>query len=171
MSAALVWLFTAALALGVPVNWKVAGKPTISFSTTGVSGIFKTFSGTLLFDEANPTTSRFDVSIEVASINTGNGLQNKHAKSAEWFDAAAHPLIRFVSKKVVKAGAGYQAVGDLHLHGIAKEVVLPFQFKSSGSSGVFSGSFTINRNDFKIGKPGGMVGESIKVNVNIPVKK
>ncbi|MEO5891027.1 MAG: YceI family protein [Ferruginibacter sp.] len=158
-------------AFTLPTTWKIADKFNINFATTGVSGIFKTFTGNVVFDEQNPATSKFDISIDILSINTGNGMQNKHAKSAEWFDASRYPVIKFTSKKIVKTGVGYTAIGDLQLHGISREVSLPFTFKRGGNGGTFEGAFNINRNDFKIGEPGGEVGEVIKVNVSVPVVK
>jgi polyisoprenoid-binding protein YceI len=168
---AALFVLSGLFAFTLQTNWKVANGYNISFATSGVSGIFKTFTGTIIFDEQNIATSKFDITIDINSINTGNGMQNKHAKGAEWFDAAKYPSIKFTSKKIVKAGAGYTASGTLQLHGIAKEVNLPFTFKKTGNGGIFEGSFNISRNDFKIGEPGGEVGEFLKVNVSVPVIK
>ncbi|HEX2605981.1 MAG TPA: YceI family protein [Flavisolibacter sp.] len=168
---ALIATLSTLFAFTLPVNWEIAPKYNLSFSTNGVSGIFKTFTGSIVFDEQNGAASRFDVSIDVNSINTGNGMQNKHAKSADWFDAAKYPQIRFVSKKIVKTNATYQVTGDLSLHGITREVTFPFTFLKNGGGATFGGLFTINRNDFKIGTPGGEVGEVIKLAVSVPVVK
>jgi len=154
-----------------PINWQIGTGYSIKFSSADASGIFKTFKGNIVFDEQNPAASKFDVTIDVASINTGNGLQNKHAKEEEWFDAAKYPVIKFTSKKIAKAGTGYQVTGDLEIKGVKKEISFPFTFKAAGSAGTFAGTFTVNRNDFHIGKPGGDVGESIKVEVSVPVVK
>lgn len=158
-------------AMTLPVNWQIGAKYSIAFSTSGVSGIFKTFSGNISFDDANLQTSRFDVTIDVNSINTGNGMQNKHAKGADWFDAAKYPSIRFTSKKFVKSGSNFQVTGDLQMHGVTKEITIPFQFSKNGSSGTFTGTFNVNRNDFKIGKGGGDVGDVVKLTVSVPVTK
>ena len=166
-----IFLLATIFAFTVPSPWKIADKYNISFVTSGVSGIFKGFTGNVVFEEQNLAASKFDINIDINSINTGNGMQNKHAKSAEWFDASKYPSIRFVSKKIVKTGTGYAATGDLQLHGITKEISLPFVFSRTGNGGNFEGSFNVNRNDFKIGAPGGEVGESIKVNVSVPVIK
>jgi len=101
----------------------------------------------------------------------GNGLQNKHAKSDEWFDATKYPTIKYTSQKIVKAGNGYQVTGDLEIHGVKKPVVIPFTFKKTGNSGAFAGTFTVNRSDYKIGKPGGDVAEQIKLDISVPVTK
>src|SRR5690349_9663783 len=132
-------------AFTLPQNWAIADKYNITFTTSGVSGIFKNFSGNIIFDEQNVGASKFDVAIEVASINTGNGMQNKHAKSSEWFDASKYPVIKFVSKKLVKSGAAYFVTGDLQMHGITKEQTIPFNFKKSGSGAQFQGTFNVNR--------------------------
>jgi polyisoprenoid-binding protein YceI len=156
--------------LSVP-GWKIADGYSIAFSNSDAGGVFKDFKGTVLFDEQNPAAGKFDVAIDAASINTGNGLQNKHAKSDEWLDAAKYPTIHFVSTAIAKNGAGYQVTGDLDLHGVKKSVSIPFTFKRTTSGGAFTGSFTVNRGDFKIGKPGGDVGEQIKLDISVPVTK
>jgi len=152
-------------------GWQIAEGYSIGFSSDDAGGIFKDFKGSLSFDEQNPGASKFDVVIDVASINTGNGLQNKHAKSDEWFDAAKYPQIHFVSRTIAKAGNGFQVTGDLTVHGVTKPETIPFTFKKTAQGGLFAGSFTVNRNDFKIGKPGGEVGEQIKLDISVPVTK
>jgi polyisoprenoid-binding protein YceI len=151
--------------------WKIADKYNITFSSNEAGGIFKTFKGSIAFDEQNLAVSNFDVTIDVASINTGNGLQNKHAKSDEWFDATKYPVIHYVSKKIVKTGNTYQVTGDLEIHGVKKEFTIPFTFKRTGNTATFNGTFNVNRNDFHIGKPGGDVSDIIKVEVAVPVTK
>jgi len=152
-------------------SWQIAEGYSIAFSSDDASGIFKGFKGNIAFDEQNPAASKFDVTIDVATINTGNGLQNKHAKSDEWFDAAKYPQMHFVSQKIAKAGNGYQVTGDLEIHGVKKAVTVPFTFKKTATGGVFASTFTMNRNDFKLGKPGGDVGEQIKLDISVPVTK
>ena len=155
----------------VATNWKIADGYSIGFSSNDAGGVFKTFSGTIVFDEQNPAASKFDVTIDAASINTGNGLQNKHAKSDEWFDVAKYPQIRYTSRSFTKAGSGYQVVGDLDLHGVKKPVTIPFTFLKTDKGATFTGSFTVNRSDFKVGKPGGDVAEQVKVDISVPVTK
>ena len=155
----------------VATNYKIADGYNIEFSSSDAGGIFKTFTGTIAFDDQNPAASKFDVTIDAASINTGNGLQNKHARSDEWFDVAKYPQIRYTSRSFTRTGSAYQVTGDLQLHGVTKSVVIPFTFQKSAAGGTFTGSFTVNRNDFKLGKPGGDVGEQIKIDIKVPVTK
>ena len=172
LSMAALLFLAAAFAFVQAGIWQISDKYNIHFTGGGeIGGIFKTFKGAIVFDENNLPAANFDVSIDVASINTGNGLMNTHAKSAEWFDAAKYPVINFRSKKIVKSGAGYQVTGDLDIHGVKKEMTLPFSFQNKGATATFNGSFIVNRNDFHIGKPGGDVDNNIKLEIMVPVVK
>jgi polyisoprenoid-binding protein YceI len=152
-------------------NWQIVDGYSIAFSSNEASGIFKDFKGSLAFDDQDPAASQFSVVIDVASINTGNGLQNKHAKSDEWLDATKYPVIKFDSRKITKAGTGYKVEGDLEIHGVKKQVAIPFNFQKTAKGAVFTGTFSVNRNDFKIGKPGGDVDDVIKLDISVPVIK
>ncbi|MDR3713600.1 MAG: YceI family protein [Puia sp.] len=169
--AALILLAGSAFTFIAAQNWNIADGYSVGFTSDDASGIFKGLKGTVAFDEQNPGASKFDVTVDVASINTGNGLQNKHARSDEWFDAAKYPVIHFSSRQVVKAGNAYEVTGDLDIHGVKKQVVIPFNFQKAAAGGVFTGKFTVNRNDYNLGKPGGDVGEVIKIDLSVPVSK
>ena len=171
VSAAAILALAGVFAFTLAQGWQATDKYSIGFSSNDAGGVFKKFTGNIAFDEQNPAASAFDVTIDINSINTGNGLQNKHAKSDEWFDAAKYPVAKFVSKKIVKTAGGFQVTGDLDMHGVKKELTFPFTFRRSGNSGEFKGSFNINRSDFHIGKPGGDVAEVIKVDITVPVVK
>jgi polyisoprenoid-binding protein YceI len=170
VAAALILAGSAFTFLAAPA-WQIAEGYSITFSSADADGIFKDFKGSLLFDEQNPGAGKFDVALDVASINTGNGLQNKHAKSDEWFDVAKYPQIHFVSRSITRTAGGYQVTGDLEMHGVKQPVTIPFTFKKTAQGGTFTGSFTINRNDYKLGKPGSDVGEQIKLDISVPVMK
>jgi len=150
-------------------DWNIGSNYAIRFSTSSdpASGVFSGLKGSLSFDEKNLATSKFDVAVDVSTINTGNGMQNTHAKSAQWFDAEKFPVIKFTSTEITKTSAGYQAKGTLDMHGVQKEIVIPFTFKDN----TFSGSFEVNRTDFKINPDNKKAGEVIKLEVSVPVTK
>jgi polyisoprenoid-binding protein YceI len=152
-------------------TWQIGSNYSVQFSFSQASGIFKDIKGSIVFDEQNLNNAKFNVNVDAGSLNTGNALMNKHAKSDEWFDAAKYPTITFASKKIIKNGASYQATGDLTVHGVTKEVTIPFNFKRAGNSASFTGNFSIKRSDFSVGKPGGEVDENIKINLSVPVIK
>ena len=152
-------------------SWKINSNYSIQFSNSDVSGAFKKFSGTIKFDETDLAGSRFDVTIDVNSINTGNGLMNKHAKGADWFDAAKYPSIKFNSAKIEKSGSQYLVTGQLEIKDVKKEISFPFTFAKSGNGGTFNAKFTINKNDYNVGKKGDDVGETLQMEISVPVTK
>src|SRR5450432_1169662 len=166
---AVVILAASAFTLITSSPWQIADGYSVAFSCNEAAGEFRDFKGTIAFDETQTTLSKFDVTIDVNSINTGNGLQNKHAKSDEWFDAAKYPSIHYNSQKIVKTAGGYSSTGELEMHGVKKPLTIPFSFQRTPKGGVFTGKFAVNRVDFGIGKAGGEVDEQIKIGLNVPV--
>jgi len=160
-------LFVTALAPA----WVVAPGYSVKFSTTGdAAGIFKGLKGSINFDESDLATSSFNVTLDVSTLNTGNGLLNTHAKSAEYLDATKYPTIAFVSSKLTKTGSGFQAVGTLTMHGVSKPLTIPFTFQRTSSGGTFNAKFTVNRVDFGVGKSGD-VDDNISIELSVPVTK
>ncbi len=169
--AAILILAGSAFTFVAAPGWQIAKGYSIGFSIGSEGGIFKEFSGNVIFDDQNPAAGKFDVTVNVASVNTGNGLQNNHIKSDEWLDAGKYPTIHFQSTSIAKEAHGYKATGDLEMHGVKKPVTFPFEFVRTGQGGLFTGNLTLSRNDFKIGKPGGDVDDAIKVTISVPVTK
>lgn len=151
-------------------NWQIKDGYSIKFSGTDVEGHFETLKGNITFDESDLASSKFDLEIDVRSIATGNWLKNRHAKSNKWFDADRYPTIHLTSTKIVKSPNGYTTEGMLEMHGIKKQVNLPFTFNSN----IFKASFSVNRIDYGVGTMEGMskkVSNKIKLEVLIPVNK
>jgi polyisoprenoid-binding protein YceI len=89
-----------------------------------VDGQFRQFSGKVLLDEKDPTKSEVSLTIQVASIDTGNADRDKHLKTGDFFDAEKNPTITFKSNKITKAGKGYKIAGELTMRGVTKPVTL-----------------------------------------------
>ena len=149
-------------------NWKISENYSISFSNKDVSGVFKEMSGSIIFDATKLSSSKFDLKIKVESISTGNGIQNKHAKGEEWFDADKYPNIEFVSSKIEKTDAGYKAIGKLEIHGVKKDCTVLFTVAKKGNKATFIGKFSVDRTDFGVGKKGNDVAETLKIVATIP---
>lgn len=150
------------------MHWKIAEGYAIKFSGKDAEGYFKTFTGDIVFDEKSLAASKFSVSLDVASISTGNGMKNKHARSNKWFDAKQFPYIQFVSEKFSKTAGGYTVEGMLEMHGVKKKVSIPFTFANN----TFKGSFAVNRLDYGVGTMEGMskkVSNEIKLDITVPV--
>lgn len=49
--------------------------------------------GTIDFNDQNLATSKFNLSIDISSIKTGNGMRDKKAQTEEWFSSKNTPLL------------------------------------------------------------------------------
>ncbi len=102
---------------------------------------------------------------------TGVSLRNSDLRNKEeWLNTDKYPRISFKSKKIEKNANGFKAIGDLTIKGVTKPAEIPFTFTSKETSGLFKGQFTIKREDYHIGKPGGTVGDIITIILSVPVK-
>lgn len=124
---------------------------------TRVEGRFKSYRGTILFNEKDPTQSSVTVLIRTNSIDTANDFRDRHLKSQDFFDAEKHPTILFRSTRVEKQGGGYVLVGPLTMRGVTKEVRIPFQIVHGrvkdgwqNTRVGFLGKLQVDRRDFGI---------------------
>ena len=179
-----------ALAAAVPAwaaNWEIdPAHSTASFkvrhlAVSNVSGGFGKVTGTVKWDEAEPTLASVEAVIDATTIDTGVPDRDKHLKSPDFFDVEKFPTITFKSKKVEKTtGGGLKVTGDLTMHGVTKEVVLdvdgpvtpivdPWGNTKSGASATTK----VNRQDFGVSwnktmdKGGLVVGNDIAVSIDV----
>ncbi|MES2798938.1 MAG: YceI family protein [Bacteroidota bacterium] len=150
---------------------KVVEGYSIAFKSKDPSGTFKKMKGDIQFDESDLASCKFDLSFEVSSISTGNGMQNKKALTAEWFDAAKYPQITFVSTKVEKSDNTYYVTGNLKMKGVTKEYKIPVTASKKGTGFTFTGKFKVNRIDFKVGKKSDVVPSYMEINYSMTASK
>lgn len=90
-----------------------------------VRGRFDTFSGTFDLNEENPHVSNVEVTIDLASVNTGDAGRDGHLKNTDFFETEKFPTATYRSTRVEKvAEEEYRIYGDLTLHGVTNEVPL-----------------------------------------------
>ncbi len=152
---------------------------------SNVRGHFTGVTGTLTFDESNPTQSHVEATIDVASIDTRDPQRDTHLKSADFFDAGKYPTMAFRSSQVTRRADGTLEVsGSLTIHGTSKEVEFAVEGPTPpmkdpwGNTRVgLSATTRINRRDFGLTwnaalETGGlMVGEEIGVTLELEFVK
>ena len=95
---------------------------------TKVRGHFTEYEGTGYFDAANPTESTIEVTIQAASIDTGNDDRDAHLRSNDFFDMENHPTVTFRSTDIEQVDDDtYRVTGDLTLRGVTKPVSIDFE--------------------------------------------
>ncbi|MCL6258363.1 YceI family protein [Aquiflexum sp. TKW24L] len=102
------------------------------------------------------------------SMDTGIKLRDKHLQGRQYFHVDKFPEILITSKKITTKGKGsYMGVFDLTIKEVKKEIEIPFMLTSKGNTKKLIGDFTINRLDYGIGESSIVLGDEVKVKVNI----
>jgi polyisoprenoid-binding protein YceI len=115
------------------IKWKVdPAHSEIQFKVkhlmiTTVTGYFKKFDLEVETEtEDFDTTKKIQFTADINSIDTNNEQRDTHLKSADFFDAAAHPYLRFSTEGYSSSGDMLQ--GDLTIRGITRPVAFEVDF-------------------------------------------
>ncbi|MFB9431901.1 YceI family protein [Streptoalloteichus tenebrarius] len=124
---------------------------------TKVRGAFNDFTGTVVFDGANPEATAVTVTIQAASVDTRNAQRDEHLRGNDFFAMQEHPEITFVSTGLRITGEDtFDLVGDLTVKGVTNQVTIPFTYQGSATDPFgnqrlgFEGSVAINRKDYGV---------------------
>ena len=122
-----------------------------------VRGKFASFTATIDYDENDVSKSSVTATIKADSIDTGIARRDDHLKTADFFDVAKYPEITFVSKRVEKSGKQFVAHGTFTMHGVSKEISIPFTLTGKVVNPAtklttygFSARLTLKRSDYGI---------------------
>jgi polyisoprenoid-binding protein YceI len=158
----------------------------VTFSTkhmmvTTVRGGMQIRDFDLDFDPDDLAASSVRVSLDVASIDTGQAMRDNHLRSADFFDAEKFPVIDFVSTRIEADGDGYAIRGDLTIRGVTRPIMLEAEYAGTvpnmkgGRSAGFSARTKINREDFgltwnvALESGGVMVSKDVKIEIDLEV--
>jgi len=150
------------------------------------SARFDDFDGTLIFDAAKPETSKIEVSIKTASVDSDVPALDDHLRSSDFFNAEKHPEITFVSTTVRKSGTSTgQVEGDLTINGVTKPVTLDVAFNFQGEHPLsafnenykgaqyvaFSARTRVLRSDFNVGLYAPLTSDTIDIKIETELRK
>ena len=147
------------------------------------TGKFTAFEGTIVTEKDDFTDAKISFSADIDSIHTGNEQRDGHLKSADFFDAANHPKLTFVSTGIVANGSDFTVTGNLTIRGTTKPVTLKAEFAGLHSNfqgqaiAGFEVTTRINRQDFgltwsAVTEAGGIVvSDEVRVVANVELIK
>ncbi len=151
---------------------------------TKVRGQFNQFSGSLDINAEDPSKSSAEVSIDVASVTTGNEDRDNHLRTNDFFDVPNFPTWTFKSTSAEKVGEDtYRITGDLTIKDTTKPITIDFEHTGAakdpwGNTRIgFEGRTTVNRKDWGIGwnvarEAGGvLVGEKVTLELDVSAVK
>jgi polyisoprenoid-binding protein YceI len=140
-----------------------------------VVGRFNDVSGTIVYDQSDPSKSKVEAIIKTATVNTDNSMRDGDLKN-NFFEVEKYPEMRFNSTKIEKRGDQWVATGPLTIKDVTKTIEIPFDVAKAdtpmGPRLGASATFKINRNDYHVVKAsmadnGSVVGSDITIELNV----
>jgi polyisoprenoid-binding protein YceI len=123
-----------------------------SYQGEAFNGKFKKFDAAIAYDEADLAKAKFDVKIDVASIDTASSERDDSLKGDEFFDPKKFPQAHFVTESFAKAAdGGVEAKGTLTIRDQSKPVTLKVKFVASGDKATLDVDTVLKRLDFGLG--------------------
>lgn len=138
-------------------DWQVdAAKSSLTFKGTyqagPFDGKFNKFEAAIAFDEADTSKDRFDVKVDLASVDTQSSERDDTLRTADFFDTAKFPQAHFISQSFEKGADGtLEAKGSLTIRDQSKPVTLKVKFAAAGDSATLDVDTTLKRLDFALG--------------------
>lgn len=123
------------------------------FGLTKVRGRFTDVQATVTLAEP-VADSTVEVTIDVASIHSGDATRDDHLRSADLFDVARHPTATFRSTGLLLDGTAGTMTGDLTIKGVSRPVTLDVSYLGGvvdpwgGERAIVSAAGVINREEW-----------------------
>jgi len=113
---------------------------------TGVTGVIEV--------AREPGESTVEVSIDMASVDSGSQPRDDHLRSADFFDAVRHPTATFSGRAANWQGNRGLLTGELTIRGITRPLTLQAEYLGQvadpwgGQRAIFTAAGSLNREDW-----------------------
>ena len=150
---------------------------------TTVRGSFTDFSGSLTLDGANPAGSSAEVTVQMASVDSGTPDRDAHLTSADFFNVETFPTMTFQSTAVKQDGEEFVIIGDLTIKDVTRPVEIEVELDGivtdpwGNTRAGFAGETEISRKDYgltwNVPLDGGgvLVSDKIKIQLDVSATK
>ncbi|HEY6740646.1 MAG TPA: YceI family protein [Actinopolymorphaceae bacterium] len=141
-----------------------------------VRGSFREFDGVIEV-APNPADSRVQVTVQMASVDTGNAQRDGHLRSNDFLSIEQFPTMTFVSTGIRQTGdQTFVLAGDLTIKGVTEPVEFTGEFlgvdvDAYGNTRVgFEATGQINRKDFGVEGNVPLNGEKMLIGDNVTIQ-
>ncbi|HET9819226.1 MAG TPA: YceI family protein [Rhodanobacteraceae bacterium] len=125
---------------------------TNSYQDVRYTGQFSRFTAAIDYDPADLAHAKFDVTVDITSLDTQNAERDQAALGAAFFETTKFPRAHFVTTGFRKTPNGeVLADGTLTLRGITKPVTLVVKFVPHGDTATLDVTAQLKRLDFGVG--------------------
>jgi polyisoprenoid-binding protein YceI len=151
----LIWLAASALAA---TPWKTELKQSkLAFVGTQAGaefeGVFQQFTPDIQFDPMDPGSSKFDVVIDVKSVNSKDKERDDIIRGVDLFSVARWPTARYTADKFTDEGGGkFIGMGKLTIRDVTRDVPIEFTQQTDATGAWLKGQAKLKRLDFGVGQ-------------------
>ncbi|MBO0689419.1 MAG: YceI family protein [Candidatus Dormibacteraeota bacterium] len=101
------------------------GFATRHMTVSVIRGHFREFKGTVTTADDDAASAQVQLTVQVASIDTGIEARDNHLRGDDYFAVEKYPELRFKSTGITPAGGGrFRVTGDLTIRDTTKPVTL-----------------------------------------------
>ena len=126
---------------------------TADYTGEAIRGTFTRWDAAIVFDPEDLPGSSIKVTVDLTSVESGDGQRDDMLKSDSFFGTGANPKAVFRSTSIRESGAGrYVAAGTLSLHGKARPLAVTFALKIDGDKATATGNASLQRLSFGVGE-------------------
>lgn len=187
------WLAITALGIGgaagaEPARYELdAAHTTVAFLVEHIGyaktlGQFLRSSGEYTFDADTGALSSLRIVVDTASVDTHHEARDRHLRSADFLDTAAHPSMTFTAADARRTAEGVFAVtGELALLGTSRPLTLEATLNKSAPYPIgdraevmgISARGTLKRSEFGMtyGVADGLVGDEVEIVIEIEARR
>lgn len=145
------------------------------FGFSNPSGKFNEVEGFFILDEKDPKKSSVEVTIKIASIQTGIEKFNAHLKTDDFFNVEKYATAKFISKKIELIGKNKAKIhGELTLLGVTKPITLDAKLNkiglnpfTQGKAAGFSASTIIKRSQYGMNFAVPGISDEVKIEIEV----
>jgi polyisoprenoid-binding protein YceI len=175
-------LLTGASALAQPSTWTIDknhAQTNFQIRHMGVStvrGSISGVTGTIVWDQSDPSKSSVEATIDTNTVNTNNEGRDKDLKSDHYFNVEKYPTMTFKSTSVSRVNGKLQVAGDLTLAGVTKSVTLNVDGPTAPQKGMggkqvigLSATGMIKRSEFNFAPkmPSMALGDEVQITIDV----
>jgi polyisoprenoid-binding protein YceI len=153
VGAALIFTLAAAAAGDASIDaTKSSIVATFRQENVPVQAPFRSFSGHIVYDPAQPGAAKAALDVDTGSLDLGSEDYSSEVRKKGWLDSATYPKASFVASAITPGGAGhFDASGTLTLKGKTLGITVPVTVTRIGTAQSFDGTLVISRRYFAIG--------------------
>lgn len=140
-----------------PSSWQIDySKSHIRFTAeqagADFDGEWREWCADLRFDPERLESSSFDVSVNVASVDTLDKERDETLQEPEWFDGTNHPQVFYRAREFSSASnASFAAAGEIAVKGLTTPAEFRFDVDRRGNRIVLDGAATLDRLRMRVG--------------------